>query len=168
MDCKWLPDLMLYENYESWNDYQEALYQIFCNDFKESKPMFEEKLVQIRYQPIEYGKEEAFYHITCQDYLKDGERVPDLRRCERIKWVRKFIENYKCNLDECEECQGIKVWEEPYKANSRVHIMLEEERYLVVVEKRERYCPLITAFYLEHEHSLQKKLKKYEQFKSKV
>lgn len=164
MDCKWLPELMLYENYDSWNDYQEALYRVFCEDFKDSAPIFENKVVKVRYQPIEYGKEEAFFHITCQDYAKEGERVPDFRRCERIRWVRKFIENYKCNLEECEHCEGVKVWEEPYKSNSRVHILLQEERFMVVVERREKYCLLITGFYFEHDHALEKKLKKYEQY----
>lgn len=91
--------------------------------------------------------------------------MPDFRRCERIRWVRKFIENYKCNLAECKECDGIKVWEEDYHGNPRVHILLEEERYMVVVEKREKYCLLITAFYFEQDHKLRKKLKKYQKYK---
>lgn len=35
---------------------------------------------------------------------------------------------------------------------------------MVVVAERDRYCLLITAFYFDHEHSLRKKLKKYEEF----
>ena len=41
---------------------------------------------------------------------------------------------------------------------------LEEERYIVVLEKREKYCLLVTAFYIEHDHTLDKKLKKYEAY----
>jgi len=78
---------------------------------------------------MQYGKEEAFFHITCQNYLNIGDRVPDLRRCERIRWVKKFIENHKCkNL--CNNCSGILVWEKPYKNTTRVHIMLKEEKYI--------------------------------------
>lgn len=168
MDCNWLPELMLYEDYQSWDDYQEAIYKVFCEDFKESSPEFKGQKVKVRYHPIEFGKEEAFFHITCQDYRKDGERVPDFRRCERIKWVRKFIENYNCNQRECEHCEGVKVWREPYKSNSRVHILLEEERYMVVIECRKDYCLLITAFYFEHDHSLNKKLKKYDEYKNEL
>ena len=47
--------------------------------------------------------------------------------------------------------EGMKVW--------------EEEKYMVVIEKRKTYCLLITAFYIEREHTLQKKLKKYYQYK---
>lgn len=50
--------------------------------------------------------------------------------------------------------------------NPRVHILLEEERYMVVVECRKDYCLLITAFYFEHDHSLNKKLKKYDEYKT--
>lgn len=164
MECKWLPELVLYDAYSSWDEYQNTIYEIFCNDFKNTYPMLEGKRVKIRYNPIEYGREEGFYHVTCQDYKKDGERVPDFRRCERIKWVRKFIENYKCNLDECTECDGIKVWEEDYHGKPRVHILLEEEKYMVVVEKREKYCLLITAFYFDQDHKLRKKLKKYHNY----
>lgn len=47
----------------------------------------------------------------------------------------------------------------------RVHILLEEEKYIVVVEPRATYCLLITAFYFEHDHALEKKLKHYEEFR---
>lgn len=163
----WLPQLEYYEDYDNdYPQYQNNLYEIFSKDFIKSRPVFEEKQVNIRRHPIEYGKEEAFFHVTCQDYLKSGERVPDFRRCERIRWVRAFIENYNCNPKLCEECEGIKVWSEPHKNTTRVHMLLEEERYMVVVERRESYCLLITAFYFEEDHSLRKKLKRYAEYKS--
>ena len=115
-----------------------------------------------------YGKEEAFFHITCQDYNKDNERVPDFRRCERIKWVKQFIEAADTNSND--EFEGIsyelKIWTENYKINLRYHIMCEELRFMVVLEERERYCLLITAFYFDHDHTLKKKFKKYEEYKA--
>lgn len=162
----WLPALIYYDDYDgNWASYQNELYAIFKADFLDSKPYFEGKIVTIRKHPIEYGKEEAFFHITCQDYLKDGERVPDFRRCERIRWVRKFIEEYQCDPAKCVACEGIKVWREPYKATNRVHLLFEEERYIVILEPREKYCLLITAFYIEFDHSLNKQLKNYELYK---
>lgn len=164
-DC-WLPKLEFWDDYDrDYSKYQEALYEIFQNDFIKNHPVFEGKQVNIRKHPIEFGKEEAFFHVTCKDYLNDGEREPDFRRCERIRWVRAFIENYNCDISQCEECDGIKVWSEPYKNKTRVHILLEEERYMVVVEPRDSFCLLITAFYFEQDHSLRKKLRHYEQYK---
>lgn len=165
INCEWLPGLMLYEDYDnSWKKYEQALYESFCEDFIESKPQFQGKNVAIRRYPIEYGKEEAFYHITCQDYYKNDNRVPDFRRCERIKWVRKFIENYACNREECKECSGIKTWEEIHKNRTRIHILFEEERFIVVIEKRDIYYLLVTAYYFDHKHTLNKKLKKYKEY----
>lgn len=62
---------------------------------------------------------------------------------------------------------GVKVWSEPYKGNSRVHILMEEEKYIVVLEQRKSYNLLITAFYFDHEHMLEKKLKRYQKYKGK-
>lgn len=168
----WIPELEYYDSYKvedsskSWMIYQEAIYNIFKHDFVDSQPYFESKPVNIRKAPIEYNKEEAFFHITCQDYQKDGERMPDFRRCERIRWVRAFIENYDCDISLCDGCDGVKVWEEPYNNTKRIHLLLEEERYIVVIERRAQYYLLITAYYFDHEHALEKKLKKYEKYKT--
>ena len=168
-DNCWLPKLEFWDDYDNdYPQYQGALYEIFQNDFIKSRPIFEGKQVNIRKHPIEYGKEEAFFHVTCQDYLKSGERVPDFRRCERIRWVRAFIENYNCDTTQCEECGGLKVWSKPYRNTTRVHMLLEEERYMVVIERRDSYCLLVTAFYFEQDHSLRKKLQHYEQYKTQV
>ena len=76
-----------------------------------------------------------------------------------------MIENYLCK-ENCSniECDGIKIWEEPYKMYSRVHFLFEEERYLLILEKRETYNLLITAYYLEYDNALEKQLKHYNQF----
>ena len=162
----WLPELEYFEDYQnSWEIYENARYDIFREDFVNDRPEFEGQSVKFRWHPIEYGKPEAFFHLTCQDYSKAGERVPDLRRCERIRWVRAFIENYHCDPSLCEDCDGVKVWREPYKSKERVHILLEEERYLVILEPRHSYCLLITAFYLQYDHALRKQRKHYEQYK---
>lgn len=68
------------------------------------------------------------------------------------------------NNDGCEECTGIKLWDKPDKNTHRTHILLEEEKYIVVLEKRPDYCLLITAYYFDREHTLVKKLKEYEKY----
>ena len=44
---------------------------------------------------------------------------------------------------------------------------MEEEKYMVVLEKRDTYYLLITSFYFDYEHSLEKQLKHYEKYKEK-
>ena len=167
MDKIVLSPLMLYEDTEGgWIQYQEKLYMVFCIDMKEAGLKFQGKSVRIRYHPIEFGKEEAFFHITCQDYDNVGERVPDFRRCERIGWIRQFVEAADTGVAIEYEGQvhSLKIWTEQVKNDLRHHILCEELCFMVVVAERDRYCLLITAFYFEHEHSLKKKLKKYEEF----
>lgn len=160
----WLPELELNSNYNGkWIDYENILYEIFKSDFIESNPLFDNKKVVIRREPYINGKEEAFYHITCQDYCHDNNREPDLRRCERIRWVRSFIENYsRCDPSLCMNCTGIKIWSEPYGKHSRVYLLLEEQKYIVIVENRMNYNLLITAFYIGQEHYMRKLLKRYQ------
>lgn len=166
-DC-WVPKLERFEDYNNdWTVYETELYNIFKHDFIDSSPTYKKVKVNVKHYPKYFGKEEAFFHITCKNYMDLHERAPDLRRCERIRWVRAFIENYDCDSTKCEECEGVKIWSEPYKGKNRIHLLLEEERYIVVLEKRDSYYLLITAFYLDYEHSLRKRLKHYEQYRDK-
>jgi hypothetical protein len=165
-DC-WLPCIEDFNDYGGdWNNYESILYSVFKNDFLDTQPTFEGKRVNIRRYPMVGDKEQTFFHIISEDYHKDGARILDMRRCERIRWVRAFIENYNCDPTKCVGCDGVKIWEEDMKRSpgKRVHLLLEEERYLVVLERRDTYCLLITAFYIKHDHSLRKKVLKYENY----
>lgn len=166
MEC-WIPELETIDDYNKWSQYIDHIYEIFKENFKDNIPLYCGKPVYIRKEPIEYGKEESFFHITCNDYAKNCNRSPDIRRCERIRWVRAFIENaYKC--EECiEGCSGIIMWEEQYHGKTRIHIFHEDERYIVVIEKRKEYYSLVTAFYIEYDHTIDKYLKRYERNKKR-
>lgn len=167
IECEWLPELVLCNDLSKFSEYQDIIYLIFKKDLIEKTPYFNGAQVKIRYEPYEFGKEEAFWHVTCKDYNKAGERFPDIRRCERIRWIKSFIENFDCNKNTCDYCEGIKIWSEPYKSKIRIHILLKEERYIVVLEKRPHYFILITAFYYDEDHTLNNALKRYEKFRLK-
>lgn len=162
-DC-WLPELFDVSDLRNWEQIYNDIYAIFHEDFIESAPIFEGKKVWIRKYPYEFGREKAFYHLTCQDYEKTMDRKPDLRRCERVRWIRAFIENYACDPSLCEDCDGVKVWSEPYKNTSRVYLLLEEELYVVILERRENYVLLVTAFYIDQDHKMDKLIRKWERY----
>lgn len=164
--CKLLPPIIDFNDFKDWNKYESYLYQIFIEDFINSQPELFGKPIRYRKHPMITDKEQAFFHLTSVDSSKKVEdpndRIPDLRRCERIHWIRIIIDNYLCNKG-C--CSSIKFWPEPWKMYKRWHFLFEEVRFLVVVEEREDYNLLITSYFINHEHQLKKKLKKYNQYK---
>jgi hypothetical protein len=106
ISCNWLPELIPYGEDISFPEYFDVLYEIFRADFIISKPIYRSLPVNIRKEPREKdGREHAFIHLTHEDIDKKGknpnDRIPDLRRCERIKWPKKVIENFFCN-DKCD------------------------------------------------------------------
>lgn len=170
LNCDWLPKLVLMSDFgNNWEEYYEYLYKSYLKDFKDekNKPFIFDKEIRTRKHPEIENKDQTFFHITSnKEYSQtddENDRLPDLRRCERIKWPRKIIENYNCNK-ECPGCKKIKLWKENYRNNERIYILFENFRYIVILEEREEYVLFITAFYIEHEHQLKKQLKKYEKY----
>ncbi len=168
LKCKWLPELILFEDFKDWFIYEQHIYLVFKRDFIDSIPYYLGMPVKIRFHPKIYEKEQTFFHITSEDLSKGlidpNDRIPDFRRCERIAWPRSIIENYHCSFN-CEDCSKILIWEKPYKMYQRVHMLFENFRYMVVLEKRDSYCLFITAFYIAEDHTLRKKKKEYENLK---
>lgn len=88
----WLPPLVLFTDYGgNWNRYVEALYSYFKQDFVDSSPSFRGTQLALKRHPMEHGKEATFWHLISEGQVED-KRVPNLRRCERIRWPRPIIE----------------------------------------------------------------------------
>lgn len=159
--CKWLPPIIPLSDFGgNWNSYQKELYKIFLNDFIINKPIFENKTVEVRINPKENGYEHAFIHLTCESrdsHTDLNDRVPDLRRCERLPWNRKIIENYRCNYN-CLNCKKISYYEEIYKNTVRIVLIFEDVRFKVILERRKKYILLITGYYITYNHILEKEL----------
>lgn len=65
LGCDWLPDLLEYDDmYPNLIVYDNAVYNIFKNDFIDNHPMFLGAKVAIRKDPLVNGKEQTYYHIT--------------------------------------------------------------------------------------------------------
>lgn len=170
MNNCFLPKIRDYDSEKDWDNYYEEIYEVFKNDFLDNnrKLFFNNLPVNIKKYPMVYNKEQAFYHITNKNESSDSLRTPDYRRCERIEWVRLFIENYFCNKL-CDNCWGIHNWTQPDKRNTiRTYIWSKTKRFLVVLEKREKYYLLITAFHIS-ESNIKKQIElenNYNNYKS--
>lgn len=78
-----LAALIFFEDIEGgWMEYQDKLYSVFCRDLKDSEFTFKGKIVKIRYQPIEFGKEEAFFILPVRITKK---MVTECRIFEDVK-----------------------------------------------------------------------------------
>lgn len=105
---EWLPEKT---NVNPWTeDTYEMLYEIFCRDIRDYDLRYIGNNVWI-FQDIEDGKEKVFWHLTTRGgerkkiprrkrkFYPEGqtdtetERLPDLRRCERLPWVKPLIEH---------------------------------------------------------------------------
>lgn len=161
-NCRWLPELIEYPDWNKYKEYEDKLYCIFREMYLDSNIYYQRKPIKYRYVPKINDKEESFYHCTCKNYVKIEEREPDPNRMIRIKWIKYFIENYDCKFDCCNN-KPLR-WIEQYKNKNYRHYIYFK-RYLVILEERENYCLLISGFYVDEEyyhHGLIKRFKKAE------
>lgn len=121
----------------SWSDYETALYRIFLNEIARGSLQFRGMPVRCRRIPETRGRWAAFWHLV-QEGRVEEERIPDLRRCERIGWVRWIIENDGAH-------PGIEAWENSRGTEVNALLWYREE-YLVVMAQRRDYWLLKTAY----------------------
>lgn len=160
MSADWLPDLILLDDHGgNWDDYLEKLYQHFTVDFIHSKPSWPGKRVNLKRHPVEKGKEATFWHFI-SDGENENERIPDLRRCERIRWPRPtmeaFIERQPTDSDR------IVWWKNRRRGNEwRYLLALPDFSYLVVVADRGEYVLPWTQYCVEQLNRREKYRKEY-------
>ncbi len=154
---EWLPELEPFDKYGGdWDKYLEALYSFFKNDFIDSKPYFKGRRLGLKKHPVEHGKEATFWHLISEG-KEEEERIPDLRRCERIRWPRPVIEN--------DGDPAVKVWGNKRKLETRILIWLEQEEYLVVLADRKEYILPWTAYLVTRDHQKRKLEREYQRYK---
>jgi len=108
---------------------------------------------------MEDGKEKVFWHITDKEMHPYSDRLPDIRRAERLNWIRPMIEN--CNENEI-QCFD-------YTESSgqiRAYLWLERYDFIVILGKLPRInYTIITAFYIDFENKRRELRKKMSQGK---
>jgi len=144
----WLPSLLRLEDFDGdWERYINEVFSVFYRDFVSSQPKFQNRWVRCRRDLIR-GKEAGFWHCT-SDGADEFNRIPDLRRCERIGWIRAVIEHYQEDKVDC--------WANDRRGEKRWLLWLNEEFLVILAErtrKRDgfRYFQLITAYCTDEEN----------------
>ena len=143
------PELMLFENYPDWNAYEDALYAAYLQSVAHAGLTFCGDLVKVRFRPEAKRKGYGFWHLISeapeQANRNEEERIPDLRRCERVRWVAWCIQNA--------DAPGFSWWENLRWGETHVVIWAEAHDYAVFLAKRKtedgfRFYLLKTAYCL--------------------
>ena len=148
----WLPPMALVN---PWNEQTfDALYRIFREDFIESRPIYEGHPVWI-FPDVEDGKEVIFWHLTHRLDRAAGERIPDLRRCERLPWVRPLIDN---SIE-----PEVLAWDyEEGDGSVKTYVWLENHDFLALMKKYANGTRrLLTSFFIDYPRYSDKLRKKY-------
>lgn len=148
----WLPDIF---PVSPWTEstYDE-LYQLFHRDFIESQPVYLGYTVWF-FPEKENDKEKLFWHLTSRDDTENGERLPDLRRCERLPWARPMLEN--------PQDPEILAWDHSEGDGSvRTYVWLINYRFVVIMKKYpDEKRRMVTSFYVDYPHTRRNLMKKY-------
>lgn len=158
---EWLPPLIRLDEFGGeWSQYIEAVYAYFRADFLDSQARYGKKAIRLKRHPLLDGKEATFWHITSEGKEED-KRVPDLRRCERIRWPRPVIENHNH--------KSIRCWSNTRTSagrrnERRIVLWLYDDDYVVVLADRGRYALLWTAYYVSWAHTRRKLLREYDEY----
>lgn len=151
-----LPEIIEINNFGGdYHTFNEAVYEIFRNDFVLNKPKFNGKRLGLKKHPIVDGKEYTYYHFTHSGDI-EVDRIPDFRRMERMGYPKPIIDNSKCIT--------LKVWRNKRGSNNRILILHEEEGYLVVLDERIDFILPWTAYYIEYDNQLRRFLREYEAY----
>jgi len=154
-----LPPLIYFKDYNgNWDKYLEVLYSFFQDDFINNRPVFNGNILKLKKYPLLNGKEATFWHIISEGEYEE-EKIPDLRRCEHIRWPRPVVDNYPH--------EEIKYWENKRGAKNRICLCYGNWEYLVILDRRVDYILFWTAYPLDHAHSVKKAKKEFEEFQKK-
>jgi hypothetical protein len=149
----WLPNLFVVNPWT--HDTYDALYQLFRDDFVESQIDYQGYSVWF-FPEMEDGREKVFWHLTSRVDNETGDRLPDLRRSERLPWVRPMLENHLH--------PEVLAWDhEEGDGSIKTYVWLKDFDFVVIMKKfPDRTRRLITSFWLEYPNAKKKLMKKYD------
>ena len=135
------PDLVPWDG-SDWNAYEDAIYCEYLQTVAHASLRFLGAPVKVRFRPESKQKGYGFWHLISeapeQSNRNEDDRIPELRRCERVRWVAWCIANAGK--------PGFPWWENQRGGETHVVIWAEAHDYAVFLAKRSP--PDGTLFYL--------------------
>jgi hypothetical protein len=135
------------------NETYDELYAIFKRDFKDSQAVYEGNPVWF-FPEMDSGKEVVFWHMTSRADKETGERLPDLRRSERLPWARPMLDSSRR--------PEILAWDyEEGDRTVKTYVWLKDHDFVVLMKKyRNGGRRLITSYYVDQPHARRRLEKK--------
>lgn len=131
------PDLIMFEDFDNnWDKYVEEIYKVYLKEIKFGLKYLGLSVTPKRH-PEYKNKENSFWHLTTEGKIEES-RNPDLRRCERIKWIKYIFDNISH--------QDIIIWENERKGSHNVCISVTNFEYLIILGQRKGYFVLLSAY----------------------
>ena len=154
----WLPEAASVNPWTE-NTY-DMLYTIFCRDIRDHNLRYIGNDVWI-FHDMEDGKEKIFWHLTTRDSKREKiprrkrkfypkaqthtekERLPDLRRCERLPWIKPLL----AHPAEPE----VLAWDhEEGDGTIKTYVWIKDNDFVVIMKKYpDDKRRLITSFYVD-------------------
>lgn len=151
------PDLLPFAAFGGdWAAYEAELHRIFIAEIARGELTFRGDRVNCRRLPEAAGRWASFWHLVQEGRVED-DRMPDLRRCERIRWVRWVIENAAAHAE-------IDMWQNTRGTETNTLLWFREE-YLVVLGQRQGYWLLRTAYCTERSRRIAQLTKERDAFR---
>lgn len=145
------PPLIPLSNYAGWQAYEDAIYAIYLETVAHAGLTFCGNQVKVRFRPETKHKGYGFWHLISeapdQRNRNEDDRIPDLRRCERVRWVAWCIQNADAGE------AGFSWWENERGRETHIVVWAEQQDFAVVLAKRQtqegpRFYLLKTAYCL--------------------
>lgn len=154
MSDDWLPSIITLNEFGgNWEAYIEHIYGQYCNDFVGVKLDFRGTRLSLKRYPELLGKEATFWHLTSDGDI-EVERLPDLRRCERICWPRAMLDAANRHSPE------VLVWRNTRQTKrgleENIVLALKDFTYVVILRDRKGYVLLWTAYVVRNTAKLKK------------
>ena len=150
------PDFLPLEDFNGdWEIYVEELYCIFIKEIARAGILFRNQEVSCLRHPEIEGRWKSFWHLIQEGSIED-ERTPDLRRCERLRWVPWVINNAGTHPE-------IDEWSNKRNAETNTLLWYQEE-YLVVLSQKKGFWLLKTAYPTKRNHTIRKLRKERDGF----
>lgn len=150
-----LPELFPFHG--DWDTYLDQLYEIYLREIVHGGITFRGLPVKSQYRPPTEGKGYGFWHVISEG-PREADRLPDLRRCERIRWIRWVIQLADVSDD------LIKCWENKRGGSTHVVLWLESHDFVVILARRRKYYLLKTAYNVTKPHRKKSFQREYEKY----